>query len=890
MRVSGGKFRCAVGMPHTKVLPHHLKNSCLFIDDSPNCGYTTHQSIISQALCTKEVSKARTVICNGGDRVEIKTHSDLLLALLKATKPSQVQAILKAIGDRPELSVDQTFGDQGYCWHFYGDNESNMSSVNLGTKPGRSLTERVTNALDAVLEKEMTRRGGTPPASIMEAAKRWFGRPPSTVDSGLFSWKDFKTQDYDKLVRLVMTLGDEPAFPTVDVIDNGIGIKPDNFAHSILSLQKGNKIKKRYLAGAWGQGGAATLSFSRYVMILSRYMNSPQVIGFTLIKKMRLEEPYKEDAYVYLAMRSPDGVITVPSFEQNGPLELYPSIQSDSKKPGSFDSGTLVRHYGYQLDGLDKTLSSDTGNLYHLFQYMMFDPLLPFRIVDLRKEGAFKNELITGSRNRLMKIATKQAESTDEEESEAEESGTELRRHFQREMISPRGDVEPSIGVEYWVILNRKKGSGDKVTLRPSSSQVYVERNHPIIATFNGQDQGEMTAQLLRELRLSMVAKHIVIHLDATQADKDIRNNLFTSTRESLREGEVRTELMRVLSNILRDDGVLHDIERELEENLLQRETTESNQEVRKQITSLLRDAGFQVKEPGEVLVAGSHGPTTVSPPRVGHRPGRAEPLDTLPYPEVTRFEIVFPKEKLEVHQDDNQVIKVETDANFRFGRERKLAIRFEPPHLEVASEGILSDGRMNWRVRPKENAAPGSIGQVIATLTKPDGSQMIATLPYEILPAREEPTKKAKGMVPAFTVLPIDPYTERDQFEQLWPDLDLNSEEDVKKVAYKAVQLAEGITVRYSTAFGPYREQAISLAQQPTLLELFKQTYQIWIGYHAIIQSQQKQSDVTEQIDEEQIEKIQEQERALVATVQVKQAMELAKLRSQLIKHESSE
>lgn len=90
------------------------------------------------------------------------TSADLLTKLLKATKPSQVQAILREIGDSPELTVGQTFGN-GYRWHFFGNKESNISTINLGTKPGRSLTERLTNAIDAVLEHQMLTREGTVP-------------------------------------------------------------------------------------------------------------------------------------------------------------------------------------------------------------------------------------------------------------------------------------------------------------------------------------------------------------------------------------------------------------------------------------------------------------------------------------------------------------------------------------------------------------------------------------------------------------------------------------------------------------------------------------------------------------------------------------------------------
>ena len=89
----------------------------------------------------------------------IETICDLLQALLRVTASEQVQDILTAIGDSPAVNVNEPFGPFGFQWHFYGDNPSNMSTINLGSKPGRSLTERVTNAIDAVLEREVYQQG-----------------------------------------------------------------------------------------------------------------------------------------------------------------------------------------------------------------------------------------------------------------------------------------------------------------------------------------------------------------------------------------------------------------------------------------------------------------------------------------------------------------------------------------------------------------------------------------------------------------------------------------------------------------------------------------------------------------------------------------------------------
>jgi hypothetical protein len=814
----------------------------------------------------------------------VSTHDELLRKFLDSTKPSEISAILREIGDRPDLSVGTFFGSAPFRWEFYGERDSNFSSIGLGSNAGRSLTERVTNAIDGVLEKWASLSSGALPSSPMEAAQKWFGRPPSTAINGLFSkTRDFSTNGYDRLVKVVMTAGDDDKSPTIDVVDDGIGIAPSDFPKTILSLQAGNKITKRYLAGAFGQGGASTLAFSDYVLIVSRGINSPELIGFTIIKLMRLGDPYKEDAYVYLTVQQPDGTFTVPTCNTKEPINAY---HSKSHKPEPLVTGTLVRHFGYSLDGLHSTLGPSPGNLYHLLQNMMFDPLLPFRIIDLRKDGTTKDELITGSRNRLMKY-TEEVDETDTESEESEESGTRLRHYAPREMVSARSDEAPTIGVEYWVPLNRRK-SGDKIKQRNSSNELFVDKNNPIVGTMNGQNQGEMSSRLLRQLDLSMVAKHIVIHLDASQASTDTRRGLFSSTREKFKEGPVLNELTSIIINMLREDETLQEIERELLESVLKKQTGDAESEVKKEITKLLRDAGFEGTQTGEGLVASETGDTkTEAPTRRGvKRKVLQPPLPTLPYPEVTRFEIVYPKEKFSVHKQDNFLILIETDADFRYDRENRIEIRSEPQKLEVASKGMLQGGRLNWRLRPSNDAVPGDSGEVIATLTKPGGAQLTAKVKFEILSPREEKAKKEKRHVPNFELVPVDPYTDPETFSQAWENVKVDS------VAYRAIRSSGGIIVYYNTAFRPFREQLEKLKGQNTMLSLFTDNYSIWIGYHAIIQSEQRfgGGQPLFEIADDQLDFIREDERALVAEMQVKQAFKVAELQNQALKRKSSE
>jgi hypothetical protein len=802
----------------------------------------------------------------------IANLADLMWSFLKATTPSSVRDILQDIGDYADVGLDDPFGPLKLMWHPFGDNPSNFSTVNLGSKAGRSLTERITNAQDALIEdRAATASGVALLSSPREAAKQWFGRPITGPDEGLFKWK-FSKHQIDRRIGVVMHAGDTFSSPTLDVLDSGIGIQSQDFRNTILSLQKGNKINKRYLMGAFGQGGAATLGFSEYALILSRHKGNPHEVGFTLIRILNLSDAYKEDCYCYLVIRNQDGNINVPSCRVgDDPVMLYPEPQ----RVPPFSQGTLVRHYGYKLSGLEKTLSPAPGNLYSFLHCSMFDPLFPFRIIDLRDpdpDRPPKDELVTGSRNRLMRHTQTREE---------EEGGrTEIRHYRPMEYVVPQGTSDPSIGVEYWVVYNYKKSGKNEWQLRASSNELFVQQGYPIVGTLNGQNQGELPASILREVGLGMVARHIVVHIDTSEVNSKVRRELFTSTREGFKDGDALTGLVNMLRKMLEEDEHLHAIERELTERLAKRDVAETKEEVKRQVTRLLLEAGLQPRQEGPTNKEGEGEPAAVQRPR--RAPYKNfDPIPTLPFPQVTKLIIIVPRPKMEVRINDNETLLVETDADSEYYRSKRIAIRTEPSVLEPAFQAPLRGGRIRWRLRPGATAKEGDKGKIIVTLTKPDGTQLIDSVDFEVLPALEEKAKKAPGFIPDFAIYAINPHDNAELWGDMWPHLaDETDPNRLASVAYRQLKASGKIMVYYSTVFAPFAEQINKLkSQSSTLIELFRTNYEVWIAYHAILQ-EMKPSAITVTTSEDVIDTLREEERCRVAQLEVKQAIQFAQLK----------
>lgn len=707
----------------------------------------------------------------------INSAQDLFNRLLPTTTPKQIMDVLHEIGDHKDVGLSNPIG-LGLFWQPYGNKTSNYSTIGLASKPGRSLTERITNAIDAVLEDHSS-KAASKPLSPQAAVNEWFGRPYSTSESGLFNW-NYGGGGFDRKVGVVINPSDTREAPTIDVIDFGIGITPEKFPSTILSLQEGNKITKKFLIGAFGQGGSSTLAFSDYVFIFSRHHENPEIISFTVIKEIHLGEEYKENCYAYLAIKDGKGEIVTPSFKSNEPVITYPGIEK--LRINEIRRGTLVRHYSFRLTNIHKDISPSEGNLYHYLHCSLFDPLIPFQIIDLR-DNKVNQQIVGGSRNRLMKLVALSEE-------ELDNSNTSVKLYRPITYIKPHGAVSTCIKVEYWVVFNERKKKNKKTgeeyySLREYSNALFVQTRHLAVLTVNGQNQGELTAsQLMKDLSLDSVSKHLVIHIDATEAPMDTKRKLFTTNRESLKDGDVLESIKQEVRRILSEDSELLKIENELVEKAIKEVTETTDDEVKKQIVKLLQEAGFEPSAQGDVTRPGGLGEPIdrPDPKPPGPGPEPLPPLQTLPFPEVTRFEIVSPKSELRVRLNGTALIQVETDADSQF--EKDIRLKIEPESLDIASHFPLHGGRTKWRLKTVENAKVGDIGEVVVTLTKPNGDQLKASIMYEIILPKEKPAKEEKGFIPDFEVLPINPDDNSDKWNQVWPNCTSESD-NVSTVAY---------------------------------------------------------------------------------------------------------
>lgn len=796
-------------------------------------------------------AKTTTPTWNG----ETVTNDALFECLREATAARHVDRILDQIGALRAASLDKVVGG-GYRWQAFGDNPSNVSTIGLGANPGKALIERVTNAIDAVIERERP-KGKKLPTSPREAVKEWFGRPETGPDTGLFNWK---YGNVDEKVRVHIRPSDGE-YPTVDVEDQGIGIQPEDFPKTILSLQAGNKLTKLYLAGTFGQGGSASIAFSKYVIVWSRHKDWTHKTGFTVIRELELGSEYKENAYAYLT-------------DENGHVMWVDS-------PTDGEAGTTVRHIEYKMEKqkLGGTLISSPGNLYHAFNAGMFDTMLPFRVIDHRDFKRSRDEVVRGSRNRLMR----------ETGAAMKEVGTNIVHHHPMEYLMV-GDAmkEPTLGLEYWVVLSRRKsGVGDnRVILRPQSNELFVNNNYPLVATVNGQVHGEQSAKFLRDMGLPLLSKHIVIHLDASRVNARLRRDLFATTREGFKDGPLLSEVMEKVETILKADDKLFDLEQQLADRIVSSENAHTSSEVKAQVVKLLTDAGWPGAQVGPRKVKGKGREIAQALSAEGSGEGtgggsealsEAEPFIAAPFPEVNQFEPAI--DVLELPQGKAKVVQILSDASREFADRGLVALRSEPEGMaEVLSFSAPKSGGFMWRVQAGEAAKVGDTFALIASLTKPNGEQLQASVVCAVVEPLKDKSEEGSGSVPDFEVIAVSP-RDAEAWSMVWPELppDNTPEERLVQVAYRPLKVGDGLFVYYSTVFQPFAELREKYAHRGPLVNAYQSDFEVFTAYHAITQYL---DDPLEGLDTEMAERLAEAERTRFGKVQSKQSWRSANLR----------
>jgi hypothetical protein len=499
------------------------------------------------------------------------TIAGLVARLFTVTTAADIEAILADVPDAR--------------WRQLGDTPGNYALVNVGSDAADALIERVTNGMDAVLEREVELRGERNLDSPRQAAEKLLGVPGGHVwnmRDKPGSKRDDARRALAEQVRVTLREGTRKEHPTVVVEDTGIGQHPDDFPKTLTSLNQDNKRDKFYLLGAYGWGGASVYAFGEYTLVVSR--RNPALrsdgqgdkVGWTIVRYNDLsgDRNSKTGVYEYLVVA-----------EDSEPRGVVPRFEASELPPTHRDwSGASITMVDFRLDRYVTEPTWRAGrSLWVLAGALMMDPVMPFLIRDERPratsnlKSALDGLVINGAATRLTEARGRRLEY-------AEASGVVDSTLRDTEKISLNGayhhDLTTGGGIDirWWVI--GEKGNAKK-DWEPISS--YVPPDQAITVCHNGQRHESYTRLALEKLSLLSLSKFMVVQIDTDKLTWQEKRWLFASTRQALKGGTVEREVLDALATALRDDDLRQE-ERRRKERALARRSKDQAERVMKRL------------------------------------------------------------------------------------------------------------------------------------------------------------------------------------------------------------------------------------------------------------------------------------------------------------------
>lgn len=639
-----------------------------------------------------------------------------------------------------DILIDLT-EDADLDWLPVGGFKDNVATINMGTDPAAGLAERITNAIDAVLELEWLKQNK--PADIESprtASQKWFSITEGKLNS-IENASDKKISELARRIKVTMRDSERENYPTVEIRDNGIGIRGEDFKSTILSLHGQNKLSKLFLMGAYGQGGSTALSYNNYTIIISK----PAI-------KDKKEKPLVSWTIVRI---NPGNIKTdkLEWFEYcvNKTTQSPFTIELGDKE---FEHGTLVRHVAMDVSKYTAKMTGPTSSLWYLVHHYLFDPIIPFTITGERKkdlnQGKVENRSVFGNNRRLTR------------------GGGDEKALTQYQQAVTQTFRDGKVTIYYWVLT--LEGS-DKPWERIKN---YTQPSYPIIITHNGQKQGQLTNTIIKnDLKLPFIEKYLVVQIECDELDNESKRHLFSSTRESLRDTSILDELKRLAIDTLNEDDELKRLDKERKDRYLKKDESEALDKLRQRLASRINS----------FVKAGGGGKTVKATDTKDSIKSKKQPAIPVSDP-PTFLEIITPLPK-EVFIGKTFSIKFKTDAHPSYFQNPDAFLAVIEPHSFGSFTGTarVTDGYGIAYFKARENLEPQTKGKITLELRPPRQKTLSDNIDVTAVPLVEDADSNKKGTknVPNIQVITVNEneayYKENGWNYDSVADVDINSD-----------------------------------------------------------------------------------------------------------------
>lgn len=561
--------------------------------------------------------------------------------------------------------VEEFLEDENLDWKPLGGRENNVGTVRSGSDPGQALAERITNGIDAVIERGIHESTfGDEPESPREAIEEMFGLSKGGFNAMSAQWvRDTAKQN----LRVTMSEGAGKNSPTIEVRDEGIGQRPEDFPDTFLGLNEDSKITKPYLIGKYGQGGSNTFDFCEYAIVLSRHVDGGS-LGWSIVRfnpRLDEEEMYSDGVFEYCVR--PDG--TIPQIDEH--------LVDDW-------NGSLVRLVEYEAADFSHSLTPSRGSLYTVAHEVMFGSLFPFVLEDTRSTrfesyDNSRRRTVVGSRYRLDKPAGDVYDS----------------REFRRVDLGDLGSIQ----VKYWVLED------------VDAVSQFVEKTEPIVFTLHGQKHHAESKRFLKRTGYTFLKDRLIVEVNCDDLSQEGKR-IFSSTRDRASEGREYRTIIDRLSETLDNDEELAQLNQEFKDRALNEASSDQEEKAKDLLAELLHEPESTTQ--GEVKTDGGDGSGGGGG---SGGSGSRDPVDPRrKYP--TFVEIDNSHGPIRAQQGRTMRVRVKTDAedDYETLDRGEITISWDDTLDEAfsyRSETALSEGWKVFQIEVAEDADIGVTGEI---------------------------------------------------------------------------------------------------------------------------------------------------------------------------------
>lgn len=450
--------------------------------------------------------------------------------ILKITTLEQIELFLKKHSGFTLSEHDLFYDKVSKSFKYVGNSNSNYSEIAILNKGEKGLIERITNAIDAVIEKQsvLCEKPKTADDVVAQAFPRYYNSKLNN-NKGRMNAVDTEGQ-----INVVFRDGTKYKKPTVDIIDKGTGIPGNLFESTILSLHGGNKINtnKSYLIGAFGHGGSTSLTHTKATILISKFDGH---YYFTIVKAAQFEDN-KLPCYMYFVV---DNVIPecINDVNEINDEEIMSFVYSES--------GTLIRMIDLDTSGTLNQLSQEVLNYCNI---ELYKTVLPVRLIEKRLKYMIdsKNDVryVYGS-NRVLQNSKFCKHNL---------SGTIKIDHNNR-----------NYDIAFYVILPENEDDWGNDT---ECKQIYKKFNFhekPIIYVINGQYVSGENFTKLKNRGLEYLKYRLLVEVNLDNLGNE-KYRFFTTDRNNIQENELTSGFVDKVIDAICQNETLKDLNKVIAE------------------------------------------------------------------------------------------------------------------------------------------------------------------------------------------------------------------------------------------------------------------------------------------------------------------------------------